>query len=121
MFGVAPEKTLLPAKPVVGAFNDRLLFGEFCVKGLDNNNYGNAGTSFQLRKDRLCVVAYSKEKDVKLGWEIIWCLTGAVAYKAYSTVDLPSGCKLAFNSIWPTKSYRQMRAAKNAIVKKPQK
>lgn len=96
VFGVAPGKTLLPSKPVVGAFHDRQFFGEYCVKALDNTNYGDGNTSFRLTDERLGMAAYSKEKDLNLCWEIIWSLTGAVAFKAYSTTDLPNWLQVGF-------------------------
>ena len=96
VFGVASGKTLLPSKPVVGAFHDRQFFGEYCVKALNNPNYGDGGTSFQLTNERLAVAAHSNEKDLKLCWEIIWSLTGAVAFKAYSTTDLPNWLQVGF-------------------------
>jgi hypothetical protein len=89
LFGVPSGQTVLPGRPLIAAFRDRESFASFASNAMEFRDFGNAGTFYRLSPGRFVVASNFRVDEKRFIWDLVWCMSGAFASTAYSSVEFP--------------------------------
>ncbi len=98
-FGLPPNATVLPGKPILVLVKTREHFTAFESQVLDNKNFGTNRQYFRVSGERFILTKQTDELSEGTWTAVCWGFAGAYNDRAYSSVDFPRWVTVGLRSV----------------------